>query len=221
MLNVQKSHSGGPRYGLFVSLDRGMSLLIERLQTTLPSESILPRSRVRSVIPLSPSRGGSYVWITERPVMRMQFVWPCLLSRPLDWCEGIDPSTGRASRQHRLCVDGHRQPGLSEGRHPHPLDGFGFVVPAIEERPLLACTFSHIKFEGRAPEGYALLRAFVGGALQPKAFDMDDTEMIRTIRQNLRDLLEIQGAPVLVRVERHPQAMAQYRVGHLQLVQSH
>ena len=48
---------------------------------------------------------------------------------------------------------------------PHPLDGFGFVVPRVERRALLACTFSSVKYPGRAPEGMALLRGFLGGAL--------------------------------------------------------
>ena len=50
---------------------------------------------------------------------------------------------------------------------PHPLDGFGFVVPFVERRATLACSFSSIKFTGRAPDNCVLLRAFVGGALQP------------------------------------------------------
>ena len=29
---------------------------------------------------------------------------------------------------------------------PHPLDGFGFVVPFVEGRSLIACTFSSVKF---------------------------------------------------------------------------
>ena len=31
---------------------------------------------------------------------------------------------------------------------PHPLDGFGFVVPFIEKRTVMACTFSSVKFAG-------------------------------------------------------------------------
>ena len=101
---------------------------------------------------------------------------------------------------------------------PGYLEGFGFVVPAIEKREILACTFSHMKFSGRAPRNHALLRAFMGGALQPKAFDYEDHEMIRIVRQNLRELLGIEKAPLFALVERHARAMAQYRVGHLDLV---
>jgi protoporphyrinogen/coproporphyrinogen III oxidase len=49
---------------------------------------------------------------------------------------------------------------------PHPLDGFGFVVPSVEDRALLGCTFSSVKFPDRAPEGHVLLRAFLAGSLQ-------------------------------------------------------
>ena len=33
----------------------------------------------------------------------------------------------------------------------HPLDGFGFVVPQVERRPVIAGTFSSVKYPGRAP----------------------------------------------------------------------
>ena len=45
---------------------------------------------------------------------------------------------------------------------PHPLDCFGFVVPAVEDRKIIACTFSSVKFPNRAPEGLVLLRVFLG-----------------------------------------------------------
>ncbi|HEX3557750.1 MAG TPA: protoporphyrinogen oxidase [Pyrinomonadaceae bacterium] len=99
---------------------------------------------------------------------------------------------------------------------PHPLDGFGFVVPFIERRPTLACTFSSVKFEGRAPEGHALLRAFVGGALQPEMFDLDEERMTEAVRRDLRDLLGIERPPLFAHVEKWPRSMAQYHLGHLE-----
>src|SRR5262249_61775746 len=51
----------------------------------------------------------------------------------------------------------------------HPLDGFGFVVPRVERRPVIACTFSSVKYPGRAPARPVLLRVFLGGALDEAA----------------------------------------------------
>jgi oxygen-dependent protoporphyrinogen oxidase len=99
---------------------------------------------------------------------------------------------------------------------PHPLDGFGFVVPFVERRATLACTFSSVKFAGRAPEGCALLRAFVGGALQPEMFELDEDRMTEAVRGDLRDLLGVESPPLFAHVEKWPRSMAQYHLGHLE-----
>ena len=101
---------------------------------------------------------------------------------------------------------------------PHPLDGFGFVVPFIEKRTLIACTFSSVKFAGRAPQGHALLRAFVGGALQPELFELNEAELLSRVREDLRELLGIERAPLFAEVSRWERSMPQYHVGHLERV---
>jgi oxygen-dependent protoporphyrinogen oxidase len=100
----------------------------------------------------------------------------------------------------------------------HPLHGMGFVVPAIEQRTLMACSFSSVKFAGRAQEGQVLLRAFVGGALQQAAYGLTDAVMQGAVREELRQLLGITGEPLYSSVSRHPQSMPQYHVGHRQRV---
>src|SRR5262249_54252266 len=101
---------------------------------------------------------------------------------------------------------------------PHPLNGFGFVVPRIENRSIIAGSFSSVKYPGRAPEGHVLLRTFVGGSLQEELFNLDDTEMEHAVRQELSQLLGVQTVPLFVRIARYPHSMPQYLVGHLGLV---
>jgi oxygen-dependent protoporphyrinogen oxidase len=100
----------------------------------------------------------------------------------------------------------------------HPLNGFGFVVPFIEQRSLIACTFSSVKFSGRAPEGHVLLRAFAGGALQPEIFALDEAEMAARVETDLRELLGINEAPLFVETAKWERSMPQYEVGHLERV---
>ena len=66
--------------------------------------------------------------------------------------------------------------GFRREQIAHPLDGFGFVVPTMEKRRIIAGSFSSIKFPGRAPEGKVLLRVFIGGALQPELLSLSDDE---------------------------------------------
>lgn len=101
----------------------------------------------------------------------------------------------------------------------HSLDGFGFVVPFIEKRSLIACTFSSVKFAGRAPEGHVLLRAFAGGALQPELLDLSEGELISRVCADLNDLLGIGQAPLFAEVSKWERSMPQYHIGHLEKVE--
>ena len=82
----------------------------------------------------------------------------------------------------------------------------------------MACTFSSVKFSGRAPENSVLLRAFVGGALQPEMFDLSDTEMISGVLNDLHNLLGLKGEPLFAEIARWHRSMPQYAVGHLEKI---
>ena len=97
---------------------------------------------------------------------------------------------------------------------PQVPDSFGFVVPAVEKRKIMACTFSSLKYSGRAPEDQILLRAFVGGSLQPELFSDDDRTMEKNVGDELASLLGVRAAPLFTRIWRHPNSMPQYHVGH-------
>jgi oxygen-dependent protoporphyrinogen oxidase len=101
----------------------------------------------------------------------------------------------------------------------HPLNGFGFVVPFVEKRSLIACTFSSVKFAGRAPRDCVLLRAFVGGALQPEMFALEDDELLERVQKDLASLLTVNGPPLFSQITRWPHSMPQYHLGHLERVE--
>jgi oxygen-dependent protoporphyrinogen oxidase len=97
---------------------------------------------------------------------------------------------------------------------PRPLDGFGFVVPRREKRRLIACSFTSVKFAGRAPDDAVLVRAFTGDEQMPGA---DAGAVLAAMRAELRDILGIEAAPILSTVAFHPASMPRYEVGHLAL----
>jgi oxygen-dependent protoporphyrinogen oxidase len=102
------------------------------------------------------------------------------------------------------------------GRLP---DGFGFLVPVVEGRSMLACTFVHRKFLGRTPTGKAVLRAFLGGMNNEALMAVPDEALVATVRRELTEILgeEIfprETMPEHTQVSRWPRAMAQYAVGH-------
>jgi oxygen-dependent protoporphyrinogen oxidase len=100
----------------------------------------------------------------------------------------------------------------------HPLDGFGFVVPIIENRQTLAGSFSSVKYAGRAPDGYELIRIFVGGACQGDVAELADEPLKELAHRELVELLGVTGDPHLAQITRWKDAMPQYHVGHADLV---
>ncbi|MEW5718823.1 MAG: protoporphyrinogen oxidase, partial [Chloroflexota bacterium] len=99
-----------------------------------------------------------------------------------------------------------------------PLQGFGIVVPRSERRPINAVTWSSLKFNYRAPEGYALLRVFFGGSRSPQSMELDDAALLNTVRDELHALMGIDAAPLFHRIYRWQRSNAQYDVGHLDRV---
>jgi protoporphyrinogen/coproporphyrinogen III oxidase len=96
-----------------------------------------------------------------------------------------------------------------------PPRAFGFVVPAIEHRRIIAGSFSSFKFEGRAPAGAILARAFVGGEMSREMMRLTDDEMIAAVRDEFRALLGVSATPGIAEVRRWSDSMPQYEVGHL------
>lgn len=92
--------------------------------------------------------------------------------------------------------------------------GFGFLVPRTENRRMLAVTFVHNKFPHRAPEDRALIRCFLGGTRDEEILQRSDDEILVLVRRELREILGITAEPLLVRIHKWKQAMAQYGIGH-------
>jgi len=98
------------------------------------------------------------------------------------------------------------------GDVPRDLDGYGYVIPRRAGRRALACTWTSTKFPHRAPEGYALIRVFVGRAGQD--IPWSDDELLELAKEELRLTLGITAGPLLHRVFIWERAMPQYNLGH-------
>lgn len=99
-----------------------------------------------------------------------------------------------------------------------PLDGYGVVIPATENRRINACTWTSTKFRHRAPPGTVLLRSFVGGHRDEEAAGLPDAELIAIVRKEYEELFHITTEPMHARIFRWPRGNVQYDVGHLDRV---
>ena len=95
---------------------------------------------------------------------------------------------------------------------PKPLDGYGYVIPRREGRKALAGTWTSTKFPHRAPDGYALIRVFVGRAGQD--IPWDENELLALAKEEVKMTSGITAEPMISRVFMWDKAMPQYNLGH-------
>jgi len=202
--------ASGARWSLFLSLAGGLEGLVDALRLRLPGSGIEYRRAVRAV----GQRGTSWQIDGGETFDGMIIALPAPVAGRL--LRGVDPALAADLEAIRYASSAVVNLAYPREAIPNPLDGFGFVVPHVEGRKIIACSYSSMKYAGRAPAGFALLRVFVGGALRAELADLSDDEMTGAVRAELADLLGIQSAPLFAVVSRYPGSMPQYELGHLQ-----
>jgi oxygen-dependent protoporphyrinogen oxidase len=96
------------------------------------------------------------------------------------------------------------------------IKGFGFVVPRVEQRDLIAATWTSLKWPHRAPPDQLLARCYVGGAGRESILALDDEALVARVRAELGKICGLTGEPMYAEVNRWTKAMPQYRLGHLE-----
>jgi oxygen-dependent protoporphyrinogen oxidase len=202
--------------GAFVSLPGGTGELVQTLAKALNPGIVVTGARVTSL-----QRAGGFAIDSTAGHIQARSVLLAVpayvtgsLMRPIDatladLCDAI-PYASTAT-----VAFGYRRDQVA-----HPLRGTGFVVPRTEGLALLAGTWVSSKWPGRAPDGHALLRGFLGGGRDPHRLEASDQELMDTAQRELTDLLGISGSPLFSRLYRWTRQSPQYEVGHLHRVAS-
>ena len=206
---------------IFTALRGGMQQLVDALTVRLDPAS------VRTATPVSNLQKTSGGWTLDANGEAARFdaiimaapAWVAgALLAPVDFALGNDLAgiPYSSSITVNLLYD--------EARIGTLPDGFGFLVPAIEGRAMLACTFAHRKFLGRTPPGKAAFRAFLGGMKRDELMAEDDETIIATVRLEMSEILgaktiNLAVEPEFAQVSRWKRAIAQYSVGHRERMQ--
>jgi oxygen-dependent protoporphyrinogen oxidase len=139
--------------------------------------------------------------------------------------------SGTAGGLARLRIADERMPAfapLAEVRHPavasvvlgfrrqdvaHPLDGFGMLIPRVEQCNTLGTLFSSSLFPRRAPSGWVTLTTYLGGERNPELALSDPATLVELTMADHRRLLGVTGRPILEHHCVYPTAIPQYDLG--------
>ena len=102
-------------------------------------------------------------------------------------------------------------------RFPGPVEGSGYLVPAVDGHPVKAVTFSSVKWphlRSADPE-MMVVRCSLGRVGEERLLHQDDAELAALAAADLAAATGVRGEPADTRVTRWGGALPQYTVGHL------
>ena len=201
--DARRDAGGAPARSAFSALRGGMGRLVAAIERTLPPGVI---EYARPAASLDEAAGAPVI-------LAVQGHAAARLLAP------IDPAAAALCAHVPYVSTASVALAWPRAQVAHPLDGTGFVVARSHAAArITACTWVSSKWEGRAPDGHVLLRAFIGGAHDREAVDLSDAALVAIARRDLAPVLGIDAAPSLTRVYRWRDAGAQHVVGHLDRV---
>ncbi len=92
--------------------------------------------------------------------------------------------------------------------------GFGALVQRGGPLRILGVLWDTHLFDGRSPDRRLLMRAMIGGAVDPDAASLSEDELLDVARRDVSTLFGLRDDPVFAHVRRWPRAIPQYELGH-------
>lgn len=99
-------------------------------------------------------------------------------------------------------------------------NAMNFFVSRNSDFSITTCTWSNHKWNDVAPKGYDLLRVYIGRVGDEVIVELSDSEIEKTVRQDLEKAFGISQSPLFTVVSRWKQSMPQYTIGHEQRIET-
>lgn len=97
-----------------------------------------------------------------------------------------------------------------------PLDGFGFLIPEKENKRFLGAIWSSAIFLFRARDDLAAFTLFIGGARSPELLDTENKELVNSIIEEFKKIMNIDSDPIFIKEMLWPKAIPQYSLGYIE-----
>ncbi len=197
------------------SFTHGLQTLVHALASRLPAGTLTLGSRLESLVP---GARWNVIW-NDGEAARTESFDAVIAALPAASLAGL--RFGPLGERPLAGLDAIAHPpvsslflGFRRDQVAHPLDGFGLLVPAVEQRSTLGILFSSSLFPGRAPDGQVALTVMAGGTRQPELAALPADRLLAAVRGDLTGLLGVKGEAVFQRHTFWPRAIPQYDLGH-------
>jgi oxygen-dependent protoporphyrinogen oxidase len=200
----------------FLTPGTGLAEIVERLLECLAAEDVALRLNTTAFRVVEYGAGYQVVLATGETLEAEAVILatPAFVSGSL--LTSLDPGLASGLQSIPYASTATVTLAYRQSDIPRDLDGYGYVIPRREGRRALACTWTSTKFPHRAPEGYALIRIFIGRAGQDIPWHQND--VLALAKEEVQLTLGIAAEPLLSRVFMWEKAMPQYNLGHPEIL---
>ncbi|AOM82469.1 protoporphyrinogen oxidase [Salisediminibacterium beveridgei] len=203
--------TGAKPKGMFLTFKQGLSSLVTAVESNLDKDMIRFNHQLNSLNRLSSGRyelifANGHVDIVDEVILTTPHQHVEKLFESEDFGDAFTdmPSTSVATVAM----------AFPESAVKKDIDGTGFVVSKKTDYRITACTWTHKKWVHAAPQGYALLRAYIGKPGDEGVVNESDETIQSLVLNDLNRIMEIEGEPLFAVVTRWTNSMPQYKVGH-------
>jgi oxygen-dependent protoporphyrinogen oxidase len=211
MVSMMKGRT--PKYTMFMTLKKGLQELTDNIQSTLRITNKLTDNEVVKIIKKNSGYEASLKAGDVKLYDSVIIATPSYITSRL--LRGFDSELADKLMEIPYISTATVSLAYSAADVNHIKNGFGFIVPGISNRKIMAATYTSNKFPYRAPEGSMLLRCFVGGAQNEDLVFLDNKKMIKMVQTELKDIVNIKAKPIFTKIYRWEKAMPQYVIGHI------
>ncbi|MEG0260056.1 MAG: protoporphyrinogen oxidase [Lysinibacillus sp.] len=196
--------------GIFQSFSNGLETLVEKLEETLLPGTVLKGVKVEEI---EHSKDGTVqVVLNNYTQIKADAV---IVATPFNVVQKIFSKQNLLTELKTMKSATIATVTMSFKKEQlGDLDALSFFVSRNSDFSITSCTWSNRKWPNTTPEDYVLLRSYIGRVGDEAIVELSDSEIEKTVLQDLTKTIGVKGAPVETIVSRWKNAMPQYTVGH-------
>ena len=216
-MRSRRAKAPKPAGAPLVSLAGGMSGLVEALVKDIGPQTLMAGTEVTGV---ERTGDGWRISTADDWITAQELVLAVPAYSAADLLEPLAPGLSADLRDIPYVDVANATLAFRAEGLPTLPPGTGFLVPPVEERFIVGCSWLTNKWPHLVNDHVVLIKSMVGRAGDRRWLTMSDQQIIEGVRADLSTMLGIHARPFETFVQRWPKAMPQYVVGHAERLES-
>lgn len=195
----------------YQTFQNGLETLIETIEAELNPKSILKGLKVESMDTLND--GSVQLFFNNMAPIKCDAV---IMTTPFNVAKEILDLSGLLDDMPKMkyATIATVNMAFKQQEAEKYKDALNFFVSRNSDFAITTCTWCNHKWNGVAPEGYDLLRVYIGRVGDEAIVELSDSDIEKTVLEDLKRAIGLDQAPLFTVVSRWNEAMPQYTVGH-------